>query len=143
MSAVCIWTGFSWTLFRRWIGNGDVRNLYELDNYRLKNEELRMYGRPGGSGNGLFKVFIDGRSFNVIASNGGGWEHVSVSPRSKTRKSCPTWEEMCHIKDMFFEPEERVVQFHPPKSEYVNCHPYCLHLWRRFSKSTNDFCLGG
>jgi hypothetical protein len=23
-----------------------------------------------------------------------------------------------------------VVQFHPPKSQYVNCHPYCLHLWR-------------
>jgi hypothetical protein len=22
------------------------------------------------------------------------------------------------------------VQFHPPKSEYVNHHPYTLHLWK-------------
>jgi len=23
-----------------------------------------------------------------------------------------------------------VMQIHPRKSEYVNCHPYVLHLWR-------------
>lgn len=23
------------------------------------------------------------------------------------------------------------VQFHPPKSEYVNLHTYCLHLWKK------------
>ena len=27
--------------------------------------------------------------------------------------------------------DECVVQFHPPKSEYVNLHPYCLHLWKK------------
>lgn len=26
--------------------------------------------------------------------------------------------------------KERVVQFHPSRSEYVNDYPYCLHLWR-------------
>lgn len=26
--------------------------------------------------------------------------------------------------------DERVMQFHPPKSEYINNHPYCLHLWK-------------
>lgn len=26
--------------------------------------------------------------------------------------------------------EETVVQFHPPESEYVNNHLYCLHLWK-------------
>ena len=60
----------------------------------------------------------------------GGWEHVSVSPCSQKRKTCPTWEEMCAIKNMFFENDEAVVQYHPPKSDYVNNHPYCLHLWR-------------
>ena len=25
------------------------------------------------------------------------------------------------------------VQYHPPKSEYVNNHKYCLHLWRPIS----------
>lgn len=84
----------------------------------------------GDSGNGVFKVYVGGKSFRVIASNGMGWEHVSVSPGSAQRKCCPTWDEMCAIKDMFFGEDERVMQFHPPKSEYINNHPYCLHLWR-------------
>lgn len=37
---------------------------------------------------------------------------------------------MCFIKDLFFGPNECVMQLHPPKSEYINNHPYCLHLWR-------------
>lgn len=55
-----------------------------------------------------------------------GWEHVSVS----TRRRPPNWQEMCFVKDLFWDDEEAVVQYHPPKSEYVNNHPYCLHLWR-------------
>lgn len=62
----------------------------------------------------------------MVASIYGGWDHVSVS--RKTR--CPTWEEMCALKDLVFEPEETVMQLHPEKSEYVNNHPFCLHLWR-------------
>lgn len=54
------------------------------------------------------------------------WEHVSVS----TATRCPTWEEMCFVKSIFWEPEDVVMQLHPRESEYVNCHPYCLHLWR-------------
>jgi hypothetical protein len=55
-----------------------------------------------------------------------GWEHVSVSGWR-----CPNWEEMCYVKDLFWYEEELVVQFHPPKSRYINCHPTCLHLWAR------------
>lgn len=73
----------------------------------------------------------------VIASRGGGereiggddpfsrWDHVSVS----TERRCPTWEEMCFIKELFFNPDEPAMQLHPVK-DYVNNHPYCLHLWR-------------
>lgn len=25
---------------------------------------------------------------------------------------------------------ETVIQFHPPKSEYINNHEFCLHLWK-------------
>lgn len=107
-----------------------MKDLHTLDKYRVVEEEHRFYRTKGDSKNGVFKVYVNGRSFLVIASNGGGWEHVSVSPCSRKRQSCPTWEEMCEIKDLFFEAEERVVQYHPPKSEYVNQHPYCLHLWR-------------
>lgn len=63
----------------------------------------------------------------IIASWGGGWEHVSVSLKNR----CPTWDEMCIIKDIFWKDDEVVVQFHPKKSEYVNIHPYCLHMWRK------------
>lgn len=62
----------------------------------------------------------------VIASDGEGWEHVSVSLPDR----CPTWAEMCFIKDTFWTREDCVIQFHPPESDYVNNHPFCLHLWR-------------
>jgi len=65
----------------------------------------------------------------VIVSWGLGWEHVSVSMKNR----CPTWEEMCAIKDLFWKDSECVVQYHPPKSEYVNNHPFCLHLWKKIS----------
>lgn len=54
------------------------------------------------------------------------WEHVSVSLEDR----CPTWEEMCWVKDLCWGPDEWVVQFHPAASEHVNYHPNCLHLWK-------------
>lgn len=107
-----------------------MKNLHTLDKYRDREAERGFYGRDGDGGNGVFKVYVGRRSFNVIASSDLRWEHVSVSPCNAKRKTCPTREEMCAIKDMFFGQDERVVQYHPPKSEYVNRHPYCLHLWR-------------
>lgn len=66
------------------------------------------------------------KNMTVRISDGGGWDHVSVS--FKTR--CPTWGEMCTVKDWVFKPEEAVMQLHPPKSDYRSHHPFCLHLWR-------------
>jgi hypothetical protein len=61
-----------------------------------------------------------------IFSWGGGWEHLSVSTPNKL----PTWEQMCKLKEIFWEDEEACVEYHPRKSEYVNNHRYCLHIWR-------------
>lgn len=85
------------------------------------------YDSPGDSTCGCFLFKHDGYTYNIIASSGAGWEHVSIS--SNTDKP-PSWEVMCSVKDAFFESEEWVMQFHPARSEYVNNHPYCLHLWR-------------
>lgn len=63
----------------------------------------------------------------IIASWGGGWDHVSVSFRNRT----PSWEEMAEIKDMFFRKDETAVQYHPEEDEYVNDHPHCLHIWKK------------
>ena len=67
-------------------------------------------------------------SLTCIASDALGWEHVSVT--TQDQKRTPTWAEMCRAKAAFWDPEEAVVQYHPPESEYVDNHPTCLHLWR-------------
>ena len=37
---------------------------------------------------------------------------------------------MCFIKDLFWDGEDVVIQYHAKKSEYVNRYDNCLHLWR-------------
>lgn len=94
---------------------------------KLNNKiDIRQMGVDGGQGYINFDR-ID-RHFNstVVFSWGGGWDHVSVSYPDR----CLTWEEMCKVKDIFFRDDECVIQIHPPKGEYVNVHPYCLHLWK-------------
>ena len=76
--------------------------------------------------NGLFQIRYKGCNFNVIASDGLGWEHVSVSLEDRI----PAWEEMCYMKDLFWNKDEAVMQLHPPESEYINNHDFCLHLWK-------------
>ena len=75
---------------------------------------------------------IERVDMSFVASWGGGWDHVSVAPLKK--KIVPSWEMMCQVKDIFFEPDEAVIQIHPPKDEYVNNMPNCLHLWRANDK---------
>lgn len=62
----------------------------------------------------------------VIASWGGGWDHVSVSTPLRT----PDWYEMELVRDLFFEPFELVVQYSMPRDKNINMHQHCLHLWR-------------
>lgn len=70
-------------------------------------------------------------TLRVIASDGADWEHVSVSIKSR----CPTWEEMCYVKGLFWDDEDAVMQLHPPRSDWVNNHRFCLHLWRPLKQS--------
>lgn len=85
--------------------------------------------------NGYFRIPEKGsqKVFCVIASDGLGWEHVSVHVEMinhPKRTYTPTWEDMCKVKAMFWDGEDVVIQFHPRESEYVNNHPNTLHLWR-------------
>lgn len=77
-----------------------------------------------------FAIRIDdinkGASYRIIASWGGGWDHVSVSLLGR----CATWDEMCWIKNIFWNLNETVIQYHPAEEDYVNCHEFCLHLWK-------------
>lgn len=113
-----------------------MKNLNELNKYRGDID-----GYMGNDHEGYFKIFLNGRAFIVMASTGGGWDHVSVS--TKNQKRCPTWEEMKAIKEMFFNPDEWAVQYNPPQSDNINFCENCLHLWRpqnqEFPKPPKEF----
>lgn len=104
-----------------------MRNL-DLLTCRQPASEKSFYGRRGDSGNGVFmlKSPIDGGLLMIVASNGDGWDHVSVSRSNR----CPNWPEMDFIKQTFFKNDECVMQLHVPLSDHLNVHPHCLHLWR-------------
>ena len=98
------------------------------EKFRVTDGYMKSTEKNGNNG-----VFIIAYNFNgikqsclCIASDGGGWEHVSASRKDR----CLTWEEMCIIKSIFWEDSDCVIQYHPPKDQYVNNHEYCLHLWR-------------
>jgi hypothetical protein len=95
------------------------------EQYRVAGEKDSLEGWftiPSGSAR---------KVITIIASNGLGWEHVSVSKKY----DCPTWEEMCRVKDLFWDADDLVVQYHVPPSQLVNLHPYCLHMWRPVDQS--------
>lgn len=94
--------------------------------YRVHESELRPSDDFGN--NGWFKYRISSSVvLIIIASDGFGWEHVSVSLSYR----CPTWEEMCIVKNMFWDEQDCVIQYHPPEAEFINNHPYCLHMWAK------------
>jgi hypothetical protein len=77
--------------------------------------------------NGVFLINTGKhRIIKIVVSDQLSWDHVSVSLPNR----CPTWREMCLIKDLFFLPEETVIQYHPPESIYVNDNEFVLHMWR-------------
>lgn len=101
--------------------------------YRWQPPNPRLCSAAGSTA-GMFQVpgrHACGRMLRIVACDAEftGWEHVSVSIADQPTR-CPSWEEMCLVKALFWEPEDCVVQFHPPQSEYVNNHAGCLHLWR-------------
>ena len=101
-----------------------MRDLHSLDPYRL--DVAAYYGSNGDGGNGAFQIPFASATLRVLASNGDGWDHVSVSCRNR----CPNWQEMEHVKRLFFADDETAMQLHVPPADHVNVHPYTLHLWR-------------
>jgi len=108
----------------------------KLNEYRVRDGVM---GSDESIGNyGVFHIPISTRMTAQVVVDGGavsGWEHVSVSIRcmlmdGSVQSRTPTWREMCRIKDMFWDAEDVVVQYHPPAANYVNNHPHVLHLWR-------------
>lgn len=87
---------------------------------------------------GAFQIQLTERSTAfLVFSSELGWEHLSAHVKvkslrkgGKTKMRIPTWSEMNRFKDLFWEDDEAVIQIHPVKSDYINNHDFCLHLWR-------------
>jgi hypothetical protein len=75
----------------------------------------------------LVLICDDGTNDEVAESL--GWEHVSVRALRGKQSRIPSWKEMAFVKDLCWDDDDVVVQYHPRKSDYVNLHPHVLHLW--------------
>jgi len=69
---------------------------------------------------------VDDIPLKVVASTGMRWDHVSISREDRV----PSWEEMEHVKRLFFRDTEWAIEYHVPPNDHINIHPHCLHLWR-------------
>ncbi len=104
-------------------GQGDTVGCFKIPHYDYKQRDRHSL------------------HFVVIASDGreSGWDHVSVHLRGyedqiSTRRPfmrTPSWDDMCWIKDQFFDHQETVIEFHPKRSEHINIHKHVLHLWKK------------
>lgn len=93
---------------------------------KIRNLQIKAIDRDMPMLGGSYYDSISGKWLNFMFSIQMGWEHLSVSMPSKT----PSWDQMCIMKEIFFDDEEECFEYHPKKSEYVNIHPHCLHIWR-------------
>jgi hypothetical protein len=95
---------------------------------------INVFGVGAGDDrNGAFMLpaskAVGGRALNLIVSDGGLWDHVSVTVQGD-RNAIPIWEEMAQVKRLCFRDDEAVMQLHVAASDHINAHPGCLHLWR-------------
>jgi hypothetical protein len=83
--------------------------------------------QPGQDG----ALFVSmSRRLSVIVSgmvypDGKRWYHVSVAHPERL----PSYNELCEVKSVFIGDNKKAIQVFPAKSEHVNIHPNCLHLW--------------
>ena len=104
----------------------------KVERYRV-TEGLLATSQADGA-NGAFVIPGPQGTLQLIVSDGGDWEHVSVVSGDSSQYSspgrCPTWSEMDYVKRIFWRDDERVMQLHVPRSSHINVHPNCLHLWK-------------
>jgi hypothetical protein len=109
---------------------GESMSFHVPEQFRIRKGKMQSDESFGNNGAFFVRAKNLGCDFVIIASDGEGWEHVSIS----LRRRAPYWHEMEFFKRMFWDAEDCVIQYHPPKSEYVNNHPFCLHLWRKIGQ---------
>ena len=114
-----------------------MRNIEEIKN--TTGMQIKMEGQDGFGGTVHKIIYKSGKlkfsnkledNLNFIFSWGCGFEHLSVSTPVRT----PTWEQMCLMKDIFWNDDEVCMQLHPKKENYVDNMQFCLHIWKPIDK---------
>jgi hypothetical protein len=120
-----------------------MRDWSFLNRHRIRQGPLASADAQGFKGAFSFPLPGEPRRVYCIISDGLGWEHVSVS--FGHNHAIPSWLVMEKVKNLFWNDDQWVIQFHPPAKEYANNHPGCLHLWRPLGKEfpTPDSILVG
>ena len=62
---------------------------------------------------------------SATMDDGGVWIHCSLSRKSRL----PSWDDMKRVKDAFFGEDSEAFHVLPKKDDYINLHPFCMHLW--------------
>lgn len=90
----------------------------------LNKYRVAYQGQLGDETHGFLK--LKERGLAIMFANSWGWEHVSVSRKSKM----PSWQDMDWVRRQFWRGDCTVMQLHVPEEEHIDLHPYCLHMWR-------------
>lgn len=101
-----------------------MRDIKEINKKVMWREDIDIAGAYVKTA--LIELPTKVRASLLVGFNEDGWEHVSIELFARR---LPTWEEMCYVKDIFWDEEEDVVQIHPKNSQYVDI-VEGLHLWR-------------
>lgn len=68
----------------------------------------------------------------VIVTKDDGLWHMSIAHPNRL----PAYEELKAARYKYLRDVHYAAQIFPPPSEFVNVHPYCIHLWELGEKET-------
>jgi hypothetical protein len=111
-----------------------MNNPESFNQFRIKEGPLASTDELGQ--NGAFIIgFKDDTALLVTVATRAGWEHVCVSKRRKRMLQKPEDVEpdngdMATVKDIFFKPEETVVEYFPHRESCLHPAPGTRHLWK-------------
>jgi hypothetical protein len=70
------------------------------------------------------KAYRVGDCTLMVGQENGLW-HISIA----NQKRYPSWDELKFVRYRFCPDDITMVMILPPKSDYVDLHKWCFHLW--------------
>lgn len=99
--------------------------LHAAESYRIRHG--RLGSDDSFDSNGYFLVPYKEEFLLCLISDSGGWDHVNISLPART----PNWEEIEFVRDIFFDAQDIVVIYSPPRLFPYVTNPFHIHMWRR------------